>query len=96
MSTAILPVSLELLVVGDGEADEVRLEGLRSVLDLLDGRLHGRKLYQCQQRIHERLVILVEGIDFGVVLEEAEHFHPDDAVNEESDCQDHQEIEGPG
>ena len=90
VSAAVLPVSLELLVVGDGEADEVGLEGLGGVLDLLDGRLHGRELYQCQQRIYERLVILVEGIDFVVVLEEAEHFHPDDAVDEEGDGQDHE------
>ena len=48
MSAAVLPVGLELLVVGDGEADEVGLEGLGGVLDLLDGRLHGRELYQCQ------------------------------------------------
>ena len=96
MSAAILPIGLELLVVGDGEADKVGLEGLGGVLDLLDGRLHGRELYQCQQRIHEGLVILVEGIDFLIVLEEAKHFHPDDAIYEEGDGQDHEEVEGPG
>ena len=30
------------------------------------------------------------------MLEEAEHFHPDDAVDEESDGQDHHKVEGPG
>ena len=96
MSAAILPVSLELLVVGDGEADEVGLEGLGGVLDLLDGRLHGRELYQCEQGVDEGFIILVEGIDFVVVLKEAENIHADDAVDEESDGQDHEEVEGPG
>ena len=84
------------MVACDLEADEVGLEGLGGVLDLLDGRLHGRELYQREQGVDEGFIILVEGIDFVVVLEEGEDLHADDAVDEENDGQDHEEVEGPG
>ena len=72
MSTAILTVELEFLVGGNLEADGVGLESPRGVLDLLDGRLHGRELDEAEEGRVEGLIVLVKGVDFVAMFEEAE------------------------
>ena len=94
MSATILAVELEFLVGGNLEADEVGLESPRGVLDLLDRRLHGGELDEAEERRVEGLIVLVEGVDFVAMFEEAEKFDSDDAEDGEEDEHDDQDIEG--
>ena len=91
-SATILAVELELLVGGNLKADEVRLESPRGVFDLFDGRLHGGELDETEESRVEGLIILVEGIDFVAMLEEAEKFDSDDSEDSEEDNSNNQDI----
>ena len=84
-ATPILSVFQEVFIVDDFMADEVRLQSLSCVGNLIDGVFCRRELDQSKDGRAEAFIVLVEGVDFGVVSKEGEELNAKDTVDEESD-----------
>ena len=90
-STSVLTILLELLVVGDIEADRTRLHGSHGFLHLFEGRLESGELEQTHEGGGEVLVALVEAVS---LFEEAEQLDTEHTVDEEEDEDDEEDVEG--
>ena len=84
-STPVLTIYQKLFIVADLITNKVGLRSLSRIDNLVDGVLQSWELDQGENGCSEWLVVLVEGVDFGVVFEEGEKFDANNAVDEEGD-----------
>ena len=93
-STSVLSIQEEFFIVVNFVADKIGLHSLGCIFDLFNRRFHGWEFHQGKNWCWETFIILIEGVYFLVVFEEAEEFYTSNTIDKKCNEENKEKISG--